>query len=84
MVCVSDSSVKYLTAAQVVPDSLRPHRLSRLLKYWSEVPFPTPGDLPDPGIESASLASPVLASRIFATALLLSAKYGCHFLNLPY
>ena len=28
MVCVSDGSVKYLTAAQVVPDSLRPHTLS--------------------------------------------------------
>ena len=23
-------------------------------KYWSRLPFPTPGDLPDPGIESAS------------------------------
>ena len=26
-------------------------------EYWSELPFPSPGDLPDPGIESRSLAS---------------------------
>ena len=23
-------------------------------EYWSEVPFPSPGDLPDPGIEPGS------------------------------
>ena len=25
-------------------------------EYWSELPFPSPGDLPDPGIESGSPA----------------------------
>ena len=25
-------------------------------EYWSEVPFPSPGDLPDPGIERRSPA----------------------------
>ena len=30
-------------------------------EYWSGLPCPPPGDLPDPGIEPASLASPVLA-----------------------
>ena len=34
-------------------------------EYWSGLPFPPPGDLPDPGIELASLASPALASRFF-------------------
>ena len=29
-------------------------------EYWSELPFPTPEDLPDPGIESVSSASPAL------------------------
>ena len=24
-------------------------------KYWNELPFPSPGDLPDPGIEPGSL-----------------------------
>ena len=36
-------------------------------KYWSELPFPSPGDLPDPGIELTSLKSPVLACRFFTT-----------------
>ena len=26
-------------------------------EYWSGVPFPPPGDLPDPGIKPTSLAS---------------------------
>ena len=25
-------------------------------EYWSGLPFPSPGDLPDPGIEAGSLA----------------------------
>ena len=29
-------------------------------EYWSRLPFPTPGDLPDPGIKPTSLASPAL------------------------
>ena len=33
-------------------------------EYWSGLPCPSPGDLPDPGIEPKS---PVLASRFFAT-----------------
>ena len=36
-------------------------------EYWSRLPFPTPGDLPDPGIELVSLASPVLAGGFFTT-----------------
>ena len=38
-------------------------------EYWSGLPFPTPGDLPDPEIEPASLESPALAGRFFTTAL---------------
>ena len=29
-------------------------------EYWSGLSFPTPGDLPNPAIEAASLVSPVL------------------------
>ena len=29
-------------------------------EYWSGLPFPSPGDLPDPGIEPASLMSPAM------------------------
>ena len=28
--------------------------------YWYGLPFPSPGDLPNPGIEPASPASPAL------------------------
>ena len=38
-------------------------------EYWSELPFPTPGDLPNPGTETMSLASASrgknLAGRFF-------------------
>ena len=37
-------------------------------EYWSGLPFPPPGDIPDPGIKPVSLASP--ASQ--ADPLLLS------------
>ena len=33
-------------------------------EYWSRLPFPTPGDLPNPGIDSTSLQSPGLAGGI--------------------
>ena len=33
-------------------------------EYWSGLPFPTPGDLPDPEIEPMSLASCVLLEKI--------------------
>ena len=36
-------------------------------EYWSGLPFPPPGDLPDPGIEPTSPASPALAGG-FSTA----------------
>ena len=37
-------------------------------EYWRGLPFPDPGDLPDPGMELASLAPPALAGRFFTTA----------------
>jgi len=37
-------------------------------EYWSVLPCPTPGALPDPGIKPASLASPALASRFLTSS----------------
>ena len=37
-------------------------------EYWSGLPFPPPGDLPNPGSEPTSLTSPALASRFFTTS----------------
>ena len=59
-------------------DSFRPHGLyvahqaplSMGLfrqKYWSGLPLPPPGDLPDPGIKPPSPAGPASASRFFTT-----------------
>ena len=37
-------------------------------EYWSGLPFPTPGDLPNPGVEPVSLASAASTGRVFTTA----------------
>ena len=34
-------------------------------EYWSGALFPTPGDLPNPGIEPTSPVSPALPGRFF-------------------
>ena len=43
------------------------HRISRQ-ENWSGVPFSVLGDLPDPGIEPTSVASPALAGGFFTTS----------------
>ena len=48
------------TVACKVPLSMR---LSKE-EYWSGLSFPSPGDLPDPGIE---LVSPALSGELFTT-----------------
>ena len=40
--------------------------LQARIQEW--LPCPPPGDLPDPGIESASLTSPALAGVVFTTS----------------
>ena len=36
--------------------------------YWSGLPFPSPGDLPNPGIKLTSLESLALAGGFFTTS----------------
>ena len=36
-------------------------------EYWSGLPFPSPGDLPNPGIKPACPELPTLAGRFFTT-----------------
>ena len=36
-------------------------------EYWTGLPFPSPGDLPDSGIKPAPLASPAMAGGFFTT-----------------
>jgi len=37
-------------------------------EYWRGSPLSLPEDLPDPGVEPASLASPALTGRVFTTS----------------
>jgi len=37
-------------------------------EYWSGLPCPPPGDLPDPEIKPMSLTFPALAGRFFTTS----------------
>ena len=37
-------------------------------EYWSWLPCPSPGDLPDPGIKPVSLTSPAMAHGSFTTS----------------
>ena len=46
-------------------------------EYWSGLPFPSSGDLPDPGIKLQSLASPVLFFKRGASLVAQTVK------NLP-
>ena len=39
-------------------------------EHWSGLPFPAPGDLPDPGVKSGSPVSPALASGFFTVETL--------------
>ena len=55
---------RFVTPGAVVCQAALSMEFSRQ-KYWSGLPFPTPGDLPDPGIESVSLVFPALASEFF-------------------
>ena len=51
------------TVAYQAPLSMRFSRK----EYWSGLPCPPPGDLPDPGVELMSLTSPELAGKFFVT-----------------
>ena len=49
-------------------------------EYWSGLPCPPPGDLPEPGIKPASLTSPALAGKFFTardTQEALSSLHSC-------
>ena len=61
---MSDSVGPPWTVARQAPLSMGLYRL----EYWSGLPFPPPGDLPNPGIEPGSLMSPALAGKFFTTS----------------
>ena len=75
---IVDHSIVYLCLVAQLCPTLRDPMASSLpgssmelfrQEYWSRLPFPPPGDLPDSGIKRASLAFPALASGFFPTVL---------------
>jgi len=49
-------------------------------EYWSSLPFPPPGDLPNPGIKPTSFASPALAGGVFPLAPHGKPQWGSYFM----
>ena len=47
-------------------------------EYWSGLPCPPPGDLPNPGMKPASLTSPALAGGFFTTGATWEAPISLH------
>ena len=60
---MSDSLATPWTIARQAPLSMGLPRQ----EYWHRLPFPSPGDLLDPGIKSVSPGSPPLVGRFFTT-----------------
>ena len=71
---VSDSSTTPWTVARQAPLSMGFSRQ----EYWSKLPFPSPGDLPNPGTKPASPVSPALAGGFFTTSTLREALRGLY------
>ena len=63
----------FVTPWTVAPQAPLSMKFSRQ-EYWCGLPFPSPGDLPDPGIKPGSPVSPVLAGGFF----ILLSHWGCH------
>ena len=59
--CLTDSTTLWTIVHHQVPLSLGFFRQ----EYWSGLPFPSPGDLADPGIKPESPVSPALAGGFF-------------------
>ena len=75
-----DACIRYcavLCVCSVVSDSFETswrvaHQASLSMEflrqeYWRGLPFPTPGDLPNPGIKPKPLVSPALGGSLFTT-----------------
>ena len=57
----------FVTTWTVAHQAPLPMEFSRQ-ECWSELPFPTPGYLPDSGIKPLSVVPPALVSGFFTTA----------------
>ena len=71
MCSVTQSRVTPWTVAHQAPLSMGFSRQ----EYWRGLPFPSPGDLPDPGTEPTS---PALAGGVFTTSATWEAPLSSH------
>ena len=65
--CVFQSLSFFVAPWTVAHQAPLPMEFSRQ-EYWSDLPFPITGDLPDPRIEPMSLISPALAGAFFTAS----------------
>ena len=81
--------LRFVDCAQSCPSLLQPDGLQPRApmpmefskqESWSGVPFPPPGSPPNPGMESASLASPALAGGFFTTGATWEATKSLNFI----
>ena len=72
-VCVLSHDRLFATPWTTASQASLPMGFSRQ-EYWSGLPFPTPGDLPNPEIKLTSLMSPVSAGRFFTTSAIWEAS----------
>ena len=84
-------SVTPWTTAYQVPPSMGFSRQ----EYWSELPFPSPGDLPNPGIKTRASRIVGRCFTVWATREVdlikeqfsfkdLEEKYHCHFVSIAF
>ena len=73
-ICVCVHAHLYLTLSHPMDGSPSGSMYMGFLrqKYWSGLPFPSPWDLPNPGIKPASPASPALAGGSLPLSHLMS------------
>ncbi|KAB0345723.1 hypothetical protein FD754_022649 [Muntiacus muntjak] len=71
-----------------MPDSLRPHghQASTFMgfsrqEYWSRLPFPSPGNLPNPGIEPRSFQHAAKSNNLYLAEKLFEKKVNINAVN---
>ena len=68
--CPSETIITLLVGYILIQN--KKFKMEKKKKNWSGLPFPSPGDLPDPGIEPIS---PALAGEFFTTSAIWDVFY---------
>ena len=82
MLCAVISCVRFFTTPWTIAFQAALSMEFSRQEYWSGLPLPTPGDLPEPGIEILSPAFLSLVGKCFNTVppgKLLNMVYICYY-----